>query len=139
MSSAIEDEQSSIVLLWGEKRQSLGYFVSRLWHYLQVETQPRHELVEISFRYQGVVPDCAAAWENRIGEALRDPGVLADVLAERLRHAPLFLMLCDKPVNPDRFPECFEREAFEEFLGNRLPTCSPTRDRARLPVIRCGY
>lgn len=112
----------AIALLHGEQRQNLEYFVTRLCHHLENAVDGHQLLVEVTLRiYTTPVPRSVAEWENRLADALGGEGRVADILCERLRQAPLLLVLCRHPVGPVALGDETARQAFADFLGDRLP------------------
>lgn len=119
---AMGNDKDALMLIHGEKRENLEYFIARLWYYLSYETSTPSELVEIPLKDKFVIPASPAAWENHIGSALNENGTVAEILSAKLRNSPVLLVFCRRPVKSADFTDETELQAFERFFENRILT-----------------
>ena len=66
----VQSSDDAVVLLHGEQRQNLEYFVARLWHHLAYVSEGHNQLVEVESRVLGSTPRSTAEWQNRLNDAL---------------------------------------------------------------------
>ncbi len=116
-------DRSGIFLLHGERRQNLEFFVARLWHYLDDESDRQHRIVQVSARREAELPRTGAAWEVNLRYAFPNgQGTAADLLADAARHGPLFLLIGGHPLSREELDEDeVVIAALEAFLEDRLP------------------
>ncbi len=119
---AMSNDKDALLLLHGEKRENLEYFIARLWYYLSYENSTPSELIEIPLKDRFVIPASPAAWENHIGSALNESGTVTEILTAKLRRSPVLLVFCRRPVKSTDFSDETEMQAFERFFENRILT-----------------
>lgn len=134
---------NALFLLHGPRQQYLDLFIARVWRFLNDECERHQDVVVVPRRIEFSIPRSEFEWENHLRYGLAgesgQAGTAEDLLRERARFHPVFLVLSRLPIarrHPERYGGLSEDEleAFVDFLSGPLPALIRRASKGGHPI-----